>query len=139
MRHKTLGAVALIWATFITGCTAKADPMPELQIPAKQTVRYEVTSSNGKARYDSASDQIYADVTMTTPTGNVQASPDIPMKMKSGDPVEYQFNDGDFVYISAQVANFYGDITCRIIVDGVTISENTSSGEYAIATCKGNA
>lgn len=139
MKQQTLGIFSLSAVLLIAGCSASAESVPELKVPEKHTVRYEVTSSNGKARYGSVADGINANVTMTTPTGNVQATPDVPMKRDTGDPVEYEFSSGEFVYISAQNNGYYGDITCSIIVDGVTISENTSSGQHAIATCKGNA
>lgn len=45
---------------------------------------------------------------------------------------------GAHVYISGQALNGR-TLTCRITVDGVLISENTSSGEYSIATCSGTA
>ncbi|WP_267896985.1 hypothetical protein [Galactobacter valiniphilus] len=37
----------------------------------------------------------------------------------------------------AQNKNGSGRITCRIKVDGKVISQNTSSGSYAIAQCSG--
>jgi hypothetical protein len=47
------------------------------------------------------------------------------------------FRSGDFVYLSIQNENGYGSVTCRIVVDGQIISENTSSGGYTIASCQG--
>lgn len=107
--------------------------------PERVEVRYEVVSSNGKAAYGAVTDIISADVTMETPTGTVQATPDIPMKLKTGEPVKYMFDRGAFVYISAQKGDYYGDVTCRIRVDGKIVSENTATGKYSIATCKGTA
>ena len=49
----------------------------------------------------------------------------------------HEFGPGEFVYISAQNEGEYGSVTCRITVDGVVVSENTSSGAYGIATCEG--
>lgn len=48
------------------------------------------------------------------------------------------FRAGDFVYISVQNQQGAGSVTCRITVDGVVVSENTSSGGYTIATCQGD-
>lgn len=48
-----------------------------------------------------------------------------------------QFHTGDFVYVSVQNGQGQGSVTCRITVDGVVVSENTSSGGYTIATCQG--
>jgi hypothetical protein len=47
------------------------------------------------------------------------------------------FHSGDFVYLSVQNQQPAGSVTCRITVDGVVVSENTSVGGYAIATCQG--
>lgn len=90
--------------------------------------------------YEVEGDAAYADVTMETPTGQSQQSPDLPMALESGGgPLTFEFTPGSFVYLSAQNPDESGDITCRITVDGVVVSENTSSGGFAIATCKGRA
>lgn len=47
------------------------------------------------------------------------------------------FRAGQFLYMSAQKDDNYGTVTCRIYVDEVLISKNSSSGDYAIATCTG--
>lgn len=49
----------------------------------------------------------------------------------------FTFHTGDFVYVSVQNQQGAGSVTCRITVDGAVVSENTSSGGYTIATCKG--
>lgn len=140
MRNKVWGISALTGAILLTGCTAKAGPIPEYTPPTKVTVRYEVDSTNGKPAYDSIHGLLNADVTMSSPTGTVQVSPDIPMTRKTGETgAEYEFVRGEFVYLSAQKKDYYGDIVCRIYVDDVLISENSSSGEYAVVTCDGNA
>lgn len=41
---------------------------------------------------------------------------------------------GDFLYISAQNQCDYGYVTVKIVQNGVTLRENTSSGAYVIAT-----
>ena len=81
----------------------------------------------------------WASVTMLTPSGISQIEPDVPMTRESdGQPgLEFSFSSGDAVSISAQNKDEYGDILCRITVDGVVISENTSDGAYAIASCDG--
>lgn len=83
----------------------------------------------------------YADVTMETPTGTSQISPDVPMTRKSDGQrgLEMEFSSGDFVYLAAQNKRGHGTVTCRITVDGEVISENSGSGGYAIATCDGTA
>ena len=49
----------------------------------------------------------------------------------------FTFHPGDHVYVSVQNQQGAGSVTCRITVDGLKVSENTSSGGYAIATCQG--
>jgi hypothetical protein len=82
-----------------------------------------------------------ASVTMTTPTGQVQANPDLPMKRRDAtvSGVDYDFPRGSIVGIVAQNNDSYGSITCKISVDGVYVSENTSSGAYAVVSCSATA
>jgi hypothetical protein len=71
--------------------------------------------------------------------GTSQGETNLPMKNRNGGTglVFTGFRTGDFVYLSVQNKDAAGDVTCRIRVDGTVISENTSSGGYTIATCKG--
>lgn len=83
-----------------------------------------------------------ASITYETPTGTGQQSDiDVPLTRKSdGDQgLLFHFQAGAFVYISAQNSNESGAVTCTITVDGIVIAHNTSSGAYAIASCKGEA
>lgn len=71
--------------------------------------------------------------------GTRQGEADLPLMNKAGG-VGLQltgFGSGAFLYLSVQNSNGYGAVTCRIVVDGQTISENTSQGGYTIATCQG--
>jgi hypothetical protein len=43
-------------------------------------------------------------------------------------------HSGAMLYVSAQ-AGASGSVTCEIIRDGVTVTHNTSVGQYAIVTC----
>lgn len=80
-----------------------------------------------------------AQLTLTTPDGQTQMSADLPVVNNAGTTgLRFEgFGPGDFVYISAQNQRGYGSVTCRITVDGTVISENTATGGYSIATCKG--
>jgi hypothetical protein len=100
----------------------------EPSTPRTYEVLYEV---EGTARW--------ADVTMATPTGTRQVSPDVPMtRTGSGERgLAMTVAPGTFLYISAQNNDGHGTIECRISVDGVVVSENSSSGGYAIASCEG--
>lgn len=88
--------------------------------------------------YEVEGDGRYFDMTAETPTGTTQASPDLPLRLTTGGLVTHEFDPGSFVYISAQSKDGRS-ITCRITVDGEVISDNTATGEFAIATCKGSA
>jgi len=83
-----------------------------------------------------------ASITHETPSGTGQPNDvDVPLTRKSdgGAGIQFAFHSGDFVYISAQNSDESGAVTCSILVDGQIIATNTSSGAYAIATCKGHA
>lgn len=82
-----------------------------------------------------------ADLTLSLgPAGQSQQSDvAVPLTNKSGSPgLRFTASDGDFLYISAQNKGF-GSLTCRITEDGVTVAQNTSSGEFTIVTCDGTA
>lgn len=133
-----LAVVSAIVVAVVIGVVASGDSDPQDAgsaggIPAADTtvtVLYEVEGTTD-----------YADVTMETPTGTSQISPDVPMVRKSDGQagLEFDFGSGAFVYLSAQNNRGYGTVTCRISVDGVTVSENSATGGYAIATCKATA
>lgn len=124
-------ALALLAVLILTACGSIETESAASERPTKTTVRvlYEVEGTAD-----------YASVTFATPTGARQANPDVPMKRKTGERgLEFSALVGTFVYISAQNKRGHGTISCRITVDGVVISENESSGGYAIASCEGMA
>jgi hypothetical protein len=99
-------------------------------------------SSTVEVLYEVEGSATGADITMEAPTGTVQGTGKaVPLASKTtGKPgLSYTMPRGHFVYISAQNKGSSGSITCRISVDGVVVSTNTSSGGYAIASCKGTA
>ena len=124
-------AVAVVVALVVSGGdpedTGEAGGVPAAD--ATVTVLYEVEGSTD-----------YADVTMETPTGTSQISPDVPMVRESDGRrgLEMEFMSGAYLYLSAQNNRAHGTVTCRITVDGEVISENSATGGYAIATCKGS-
>lgn len=64
----------------------------------------------------------------------------MPLISKAGTAgLTFRFPAGAFVYISAQQKDGGHTITCRITVDGRVVSENTSVGEFQIASCQGQA
>lgn len=80
-----------------------------------------------------------ASITLQTSDGGTsqQSGVALPLTTKAGTTgLEYSgFERGDFVYLSVQNGDAAGSVTCRIVVDGNVISENTSDGGYTIATC----
>lgn len=71
--------------------------------------------------------------------GTVQGDIDLPLRNQNGTTglTFTGFGSGAFVYLSIQNGDEYGSVTCRITVDSVVLSENTSDGGYMIATCQG--
>lgn len=108
------------------------DPPPDVAAaggvnPEPEWVRYEVDGEN--------TDQ--AAVTYRTPDGTQQATVALPMMNDAGEEgVRFIYTAGQFLYISAQNQNGYGSVTCQIYIDDTLVSENTSSGAYAIASCE---
>jgi hypothetical protein len=95
------------------------------------------TSTTHTVVYEVAADTAYGSgrtgtVTMQTANGTSQSTTPLPATFSGG-----TFNTGDFAYVSVQNGQGLGSVTCRITVDGVVVSENTSSGGYTIATCQG--
>lgn len=78
-------------------------------------------------------------ITLEAPTGTQQVKAALPLRTKAGATgLTYPgFKSGAFVYLSVQNQSASGSVTCRILVDGTPISENTSSGGYVIASCQG--
>lgn len=73
-------------------------------------------------------------ITYESSTGISQETADaVPVTM------HVAMSGGHFVSLIAQNAGSYGSITCKISVNGVVISSNTSRGGYSIATCSGTA
>jgi hypothetical protein len=95
--------------------------------PTTHTVLYEATADayTGSGRSGM--------LTLETEAGgSSQAVVDLPFSGTST-----TFHRGDFLYLSVQNQQPAGSVTCRITVDGVVVSENTSTGGYVIATCQG--
>lgn len=86
--------------------------------------------------YEMTGDGANFSMTAKTPDGTVQANPDLPLQTTDGGNFGFAASAGDFVYISGQ-AKDGRELTCRILVDGEVIAENTSTGQYTIVTCDG--
>lgn len=73
------------------------------------------------------------DVTMQAPSGTQQFG-DV-----TNPTYEFWFTPGSFVYFSVQNQGDSGAVSCTVTSNGRTVSSNTSSGAYVIATCSGRA
>jgi hypothetical protein len=116
-------------------------------------VKHESPSTTGSSRAASAPERpplrvLYevegtasgASLTYATNDGSAQGETALPlMNTKGTAGVGFTATSGQFLYLSAQNLGEAGTVTCRISVDGVTISENTSNGSYSIASCDGSA
>ena len=114
--------VPMAWSAYSTKTTAAdASAAPE--------VKYEI---QGTAKT--------AAVTYSTPSGTVQNTADLPMMNQSGSAgIRFTAEPGQSLYVSAQNQGEHGTVECVISVDGVIVSDNTSSGAYTIAQCSATA
>lgn len=137
---KTALAIGLPVAFLLTGCAATTpEPAATPSAPAPVEVRYEVDFETTHPQWVKKGPT--ADITYETPTGTQQQNADLPVRSKGTgeEGLKMSFPAGAFVYISAQKDENYGEVTCRIYANEKLISENTASGKYSIATCKGTA
>jgi hypothetical protein len=111
----------------------KPSSVPSQPASATRTVVYQADGAGARGLRS-------ANITLQTDSGGTsQASVNLPMKTRAGQTglTFTKFHTGDFVYLSVQNADAAGSVICRILVDGVVLSENTSTGGYVIATCSG--
>lgn len=98
------------------------------------------SSSTVSVLYEVEGTATAANLTLESGTGTVQQNDKaVPLRTTSGKGLKATMLRGDFAYISVQNQGAIGTVTCRITVDGVVISTNTSSGAYAIVSCSGSA
>lgn len=96
--------------------------------PVTADVLYEVTGTTRSAF-----------MTMNLPMGTAEFAIRVPMVgvvMKTPG-LHIPFEHGSSAYLTAQSKQGQGTVTCRISVDGVVIAENTATGPYTLATCRG--
>jgi hypothetical protein len=133
-RGRLLLAAALGAGLILSGCGSggsSSPPTREQGLPVSSTVGvvYLVRGTAQSATW-----------TVQTPTGTKQGDADVPLMNKSGsEGLQFLFEPGDFVYISAQNDGETGTVECSIVADGTVISQNEASGAFAIATCEGQA
>lgn len=132
MKHRfSRASLVVASAVALVGCgggpaTVTPTPAPTVDT-GPSTVVYEVEGDGTDL----------ASITVATPDGTEQATVELPLRNKGGSiGVRYDYDPTTFWYISAQNENATGTVTCYIYVDGEQVSTATSSGPYAIATCK---
>jgi hypothetical protein len=110
---------------------------PATQEPPAASIHTVVYQAEADAAHGSGRTGMYT--LQSDDGGTRQGETNLPMKNRDGATglTFTGFKSGDFVYLSIQNADAAGSVTCRIVVDGVMISENTSDGGYVIASCKG--
>lgn len=137
MKSILLIMVVALLAT-ITACADDTDR--PLTAEERAIVAEATTSDVREVSYHVSGDASSVSITISTPTGTQQASNrSVPLiSTTSGRQGIYlEMGAGEFAYISAQNEDSIGSITCTIRVDGKVISQNTSTGGYAIASCEG--
>lgn len=132
MRHAIAASALCAAAALTAGCAddaAATEPWPTT--PTARTVLYEVTSTT---------EDMSADITLATPGGGTHQAGGLVVPVRNEGAAKpgltYTYRPGEFAYISAQNQRGWGDISCRITVDGTVLAENTSTGGYTIATCQ---
>ena len=111
----------------LDGQPTSVAPVSETEAERRSEVIYWIggTASSGSVSYKTAS-------------GIEQVGAQIPQP--DGWRVARFFTDvGDPLSLSIQNRDDRGSVTCRIEVDGVIISENTSHGRFVVAMCSGAA
>jgi hypothetical protein len=132
-----LGGAAAIIALLVgmASCQAAAEDREAEERAAERAAAIAAMAPR-EVVYEVTGDGTYFSMTASTPTGTVQQNPDLPLQTTDGGNFGFNAPPGEPLYISAQIENG-SSITCRIKVDGVIISENTSTGTYSIASCDG--
>ncbi|MEU4576564.1 hypothetical protein [Nonomuraea sp. NPDC023979] len=123
MRVTVILAVALALAS---GCGGQPPAPPPSATPAPidtgpRTVVYRI---GGTAHV--------GDITVQTASG-VEQTADALLPAE----VSYEMPPGSFASVFVQNAAAEGSVSCEIVVDGTTVSRNSSEGEYVIASCDG--
>jgi hypothetical protein len=131
MRKITLAltAVALL---ALTGCSA-GSPSPADAASEQRTVVYDVTS-------DAATSGNVTYLTFNAGAAGQEQATDAPLPFTKEIVLDDDalFESSIFSLV-AQAAVGATTISCKITVDGEVISEQTSTGEYAVVSCSGSA
>lgn len=121
----------------LAGCAGKT-PVAQTKAPATPVVTTHTVVYESEAP-DSTTERTASYTLRSDDGGARQGEFDLPLRNQGGTPglTFTGFASGAFVYLSIQNGDEYGSVSCKITVDGNVISENTSDGGSAIATCQG--
>ncbi len=131
-----LTVVAVIGIAGINGVRGLAERGRDYTPPPKTPAAVRV--NNDVLEYHVTGTATAANVTYSSASGTVQNTVDVPMKNQSGGVGVIMKGAAipTFAYISAQNDGASGSVTCKIVLNGTVVAENTSTGAYKIATCK---
>lgn len=129
---------AIVWGVVASSTGPKplsAEALANIEEASQVTVRFELTTSDPDPSGRTVS------ITIRTPGGGTsqQTGVTLPLTHQDGTPFEFTAHAGDFLYLSAQNEQDYGDLSCSITIDGQVIDSASSSGAYVIASCSGEA
>ena len=123
----------LFWLLLFAGLVAVLAVVGWWASGTRMFMRHEPLSTTQLVFYEITGSAATASLTATTPTGSTQyAEQSVPTTLR------YLMEPGSFVYVSAQNDGADGDVTCAIRVGATVVSQNTASGGYSIAVCKGS-
>jgi len=127
VRTKTSGAMAQIWE-------ATMDARPTSTVDTRSNFEKCVQSPAGVKYVITGEDVTGVSVTWQNDMGGTnQGDYQLPFCIGYD-----QFENGDFLYISAQIIQGDGSIECKIFEDTSVISQADASGFPSIATCSGS-
>lgn len=127
------GGGVLWWQDRQEGHREEAEEVAEIaELTEPRAVEYHLTGT-----------AVGADLTWSDGSGQIAqaAGKKVPLTDGSGEPmsIDFKASSGARLYVSGQNTGPTGTVSCRIVVDGETVAENTSDGGYAIVTCEATA
>lgn len=134
----SLAALTATGVFALSACSGGASATAEPKAPDLVSVEYHASKELPDMEAVRKLASMSASVTVATPTGVSQVDADMPLTNKEGDlGLHMKFAPGNPLTLSVQNSDKWGSVTCKIVVDGVTVSENTSSADYGVASCSG--
>ncbi|MGW6739708.1 MmpS family transport accessory protein [Streptomyces sp. NPDC055025] len=132
-----VGVIAALIATWVYVADAGSSRADE----GEETAVLTQVSASSQVEYRLTGSAAGADLTFTDGREQISqaAGKAVPLVTADGGGIDFMAARGTSLYLSAQNTGDAGDLTCQIVVDGVVVAENTSSGGYTIVTCQATA